>query len=263
MRASPKHMLLALDVGNTNVVGGLYDGARLVAHWRAGTAPERTADELHVLWEGLFRTRGHSLAAVGGACLASVVPTVTGCYRQLLQERLGLSTVVVGADVDLGMEVDSDYPSEVGADRLANALAVRQRYGAPAVVVDFGTSTNFDVVSPAGNYVGGVIAPGMAASMDVLVARAAQLRRVPLQRPARAIGRNTMTCMQSGAFFGYVGLLEGLLDRITAELGGRPTVVATGGLATVLAPETRKIDHVDPDLTLEGIRLIWERNAGG
>ncbi len=255
-------MLLALDVGNTNVVGGLYNGRRLVARWRVSTSPHRTADELHVLWDGLFRTQGRSLSSEGveGACLASVVPSLTGSYEHLLQERLGLPTLVISSGIDLGIEVDTDNPSEVGADRIMNALAARERYGAPAVVADFGTSTNFDVVSPGGAFIGGVIAPGMAASVDALVARTAQLHRIALRRPQRAIGRNTTACMQSGAYFGYVGLVEGLLSRILDEIHGRPAVIATGGLAAVIAPETRKIDHVDPDLTLEGIRLVWERN---
>ncbi len=255
-------MLLALDVGNTNVVGGLYSGSQLVTQWRISTAPHRTADELHVVWEGLFRTQGLSLAggAVEGVCLASVVPSLTGSYQELLGTRLGLPIVVVSTRIDLGIEVDTDNPPEVGADRIMNALAARERYGAPAVVADFGTSTNFDVVSPSGTFIGGVIAPGMAASVEALVSRTAQLHRIALQRPERAIGRNTTACMQSGAFFGYVGLVDGLLDRIQSEIDGRATVIATGGLASVIAPETRKIDHVDADLTLEGIRLVWERH---
>jgi type III pantothenate kinase len=254
-------MLLALDVGNTNVVGGLYDGSRLAARWRVSTDARRTTDELRVLWQGLFHTRGLAPRQVSGACLASVVPALTGTYLQLVRELMGVPALVVGLDLDLGIRVDTDNPPEVGADRIANALAARERYGAPAVVVDFGTSTNFDVVSREGAFVGGVIAPGMAASVDALVARTAQLPRVALRRPDRAIGRNTAACMQSGAFFGYVGLIEGLIDRILAEVGGPAPVIATGGLASVMAPETTKIAHVDPDLTLDGIRLVWERNA--
>ena len=255
-------MLLALDVGNTNVVGGLYDGRDLAAQWRITTAPERTADELHVLWDGLFRARGHALQAVDGACIASVVPGLTAAYTQLMRQRLEVRTLVVGPSLDLGVAVDTDNPAEVGADRIVNSLAARERYGAPAVVIDFGTATTFDVVSAQGSYVGGAIAPGMGASVEALVSRTAQLHRVALQRPARAIGRNTTTCMQSGAFFGYVGLVEGLVKRIQAELGGRAAIIATGGLAGVIAPEVPAIQHVDPDLTLEGIRLVWERNTG-
>jgi type III pantothenate kinase len=253
-------MLLALDVGNTNVVAGLYDGTRLAAQWRVSTAPHRTADELHALWDGLFRTRGRSLEAVDGVCLASVVPSLTGSYQDLTTRRLGLPLLMVSTEIDLGIEVDTDNPPEVGADRIMNALAARERYGAPAVVADFGTSTNFDVVSPTGTFIGGVIAPGMATSVEALVARTAQLHRIALQRPDRVIGRNTTACMQSGAFFGYVGLVEGILNRILAELGGDPAVIGTGGLASVIASETTCIPRVDPDLTLEGIRLVWERN---
>lgn len=254
-------MLLALDVGNTNVVGGLYDGSRLEACWRVSTAPERTADELHVLWKGLLGTRGLSLAALSGACLASVVPPATATYTQLVRHALGLPTLVVGPDIDLGVRLEIDHPMEVGADRIVNALAARERYGAPALVIDFGTATTFDAVSAGGSYVGGAIAPGLGASMEALVSRASQLFRVDVQRPPQAIGRNTVTAMQSGAFYGYVGLVEGLIDRLRRELGGRATVIATGGLAGAIAPETQKIDHVDLDLTLEGLRLIWERNA--
>lgn len=255
-------MLLALDIGNTNVVGGLYDGARLVTQWRVSTWPERTADELLVLWRALFDARSLSLEAVDGVCLSSVVPALTSSYRQLFASALPRPLLVLGPNIDLGIVVDTDNPSEVGADRIANALAARERYGTPAVVVDFGTSTNFDVVSAGGAFIGGVIAPGIGASVEALVARTARLHRIAIERPDRVIGRNTTACMQSGAFFGYVGLIEGLIDRIVAELGARAAVVATGGLAPVIAPETSRIQHVDPDLTLEGIRLVWERNAG-
>ena len=253
-------MLLVLDVGNTNVVGGLYDGAQIVARWRVSADRDRTADELHVLWDGLLRAKGRSLADLRGACVASVVPPLTATYRQLLQESLGLPAVMLGPGADLGIVVDSERPSEVGPDRIANTLAAREKYGAPAIVVDFGTATNFDVLSRQGSYIGGAIAPGMAASMDALVSRTSLLFRVPLTRPERAIGRSTVTCLQSGAFFGYVGLVEGIVDRMQDELGGGATVIATGGLASVIAPETKRIHYLDPDLTLDGIRGVWERN---
>jgi type III pantothenate kinase len=255
-------VLLALDVGNTNVVGGLYDGPRLLAQWRVSTERDRTADELHVLWRGLFAARGRSLESLTGACIASVVPSLTGSYTTLTRDLLGLKTVLVRVGIDLGLEVDTDNPPEVGADRIVNALAARERYGAPAIVVDLGTGTTFDVVSAEGNYVGGAIAPGMGPAMEGLVSRAAQLFRVALQRPEHAIGRNTIACMQSGLFLGYVGLVEGLITRIQRELPAPAAVVATGGLAPLVAPETALIQHVDPDLTLEGIRLVWERNKG-
>jgi type III pantothenate kinase len=255
-------MLLALDVGNTHVVGGLFDAERLTTSWRINTQPNATADELEALWRGLFAARGIEPASLAGACLASVVPAATPGYQQLLEHTLGLRTVHVGVGggVDLGLEVKVTNPTEAGADRLANALAARERHGKPAIVVDFGTTTNFDVVSADGNYVGGALAPGVTASLEALASRAAKLFRVPLVKPAAAIGRDTASAMQSGAVFGYVGLVEGLIDRIRAELGGSALTVATGGLARLIAPETDRIDRVDPDLTLHGIRLIWERN---
>ena len=255
-------MLLALDVGNTNVVGGLYGGQALLCQWRVSTEARLTADELLVLWDALFRTRGYSPHDLTGACLASVVPGLTEGYRRLTERLFGVPTVMVSADVDLGIAVRADNPAEVGADRLANTLAAGRKYGTPAVVVDFGTATNFDVAAADGAYVGGAIAPGMGASMEALVSRTARLFRVPLSKPERAIGRNTVACLQSGAFFGYVGLVDSLLRRIVDELGGRAAVIATGGLADVLAPEVPIIQHVDPQLTLDGIRMVWEMNQG-
>ena len=254
-------MLLALDVGNTHVVGGLFEGDRLHTSWRLNTVANATADELLVMWTGLLGSRGVRTEQLEGACLASVVPAATPGYQQLLGDGLNVRTVVVGVGIDLGVEVQVSNPSEAGADRIANALAARERHGKPAIVVDFGTTTNFDVVSAKGNYIGGALAPGVAASMEALAGRAAKLFRVPLVKPAAAIGRDTTTAMQSGAVFGYVGLVEGLIDRIRRELGENAVTVATGGLSRLIAPETDRIDRVDPDLTLHGIRLIWERNS--
>ena len=253
-------MLLVLDVGNTHVVGGLFEGERLHTSWRLNTVASATADELLVLWSGLLAARGVAPGQLEGACLASVVPAATPGYEQLLGEALGLKTVVVGIDVELGLEVQVTNPTEAGADRIANALAARERHGKPAIVVDFGTTTNFDVVSAEGNYIGGALAPGVNASMEALAGRAAKLFRVPIEKPPAAIGRDTATAMQSGAVFGYVGLVEGLIDRIRRELGGSAITVATGGLSRLIAPETDRIDRVDSDLTLHGIRLIWELN---
>jgi type III pantothenate kinase len=219
-----------------------------------------TADELLVLWTGLLASRGVLAEQLEGACLASVVPAATPGFQQLLADGLGLRTVLVGVGIDLGVKVEVTNPTEAGADRIANALAARERHGKPSIVVDFGTTTNFDVVSPEGNYVGGALAPGVTASMEALAGRAAKLFRVPLVKPPAAIGRDTTTAMQSGAVFGYVGLVEGLIDRIRRELGGSALTIATGGLSKLIAPETDRIDRVDADLTLHGIRLIWERN---
>jgi type III pantothenate kinase len=224
------------------------------------TQANATSDELLALWTGLFAARDVVPTELDGACLASVVPAATPGYQQLLEEAFGLRTVVVGIGIDLGVEVQVSNPHEAGADRIANALAARERHGTPAIVVDFGTTTNFDVVSREGNYLGGALAPGVTASLDALASRAAKLFRVPLVKPPAAIGRDTATAMQSGAIFGYVGLVEGLIDRIRRELGGSATTVATGGLARLIAPETDRIDRIDSDLTLHGIRLIWERN---
>jgi type III pantothenate kinase len=253
-------VLLALDIGNTHAVGGLFDGEQLVTAWRVNTDATATADELLVLWRGLFAARDVDPRTLDGACLASVVPAASPGYLQLLQETFGLRTVVVAHGIDLGVQVQVTNPTEAGADRIANALAARERYGKPAIVVDFGTTTNFDVVSPEGNYIGGALAPGVTASLEALAGRAAKLFRVPLVKPAAAIGRDTTTAMQSGAVFGYVGLVEGLIDRIRGELGSPAVTVATGGLARLIAPETDRIQHVDHELTLHGIRLIWERN---
>jgi type III pantothenate kinase len=254
-------MLLALDVGNTNVVGGLYRGETLLCQWRVSTETRVTADELLVLWSALLRTRGYQPNDLSGACLASVVPDLTDHYRRLTEQFFAVPTVTIGAGIDLGIAVRADNPVEVGADRLANTLAAGRKYGTPAVVVDFGTATNFDVAAADGAYVGGAIAPGMGPSMEALVSRTARLFRVPLTRPEHAIGRNTVACLQSGAFFGYVGLVDGLLRRILSELDGSAAVIATGGLAEVLAPEVPLIQHVDPQLTLDGIRMVWELNT--
>jgi type III pantothenate kinase len=255
-------MLLALDLGNTNVVGGLFEGEELRARWRVRTVRGATPDELGVLWERLLRARNVRVSDVTGVCLASVVPALTGSYAQLARELFGRLAFVANTESDLGIVVETDNPAQAGIDRVLNALAARERYGAPALVIDFGTATKFDVVSGAGRFVGGAIAPGLGAAVEALVARAPHLPHVPLERPTRAIGTNTVACMQSGAFFGYVGLVEGLIERLLRELGGDATVIATGGLAALLAPEVRRIDHHDPDLTLDGIRRVWERNAG-
>jgi type III pantothenate kinase len=254
-------VLLALDIGNTNVVGGLFDGSRLVTQWRVSTDRERMPDELRVLWDGFFRLSRVAGEEIDGVCIASVVPSVTPGYVQLSRDLLGEDPMLVGLDLDLGVAVDTDRPAEVGVDRIVNALAAREHYGVPAIVIDVGTATTFDVVSAEGSYIGGAIAPGMSTALEALVSRASLLFRVPLTRPPHAIGRSTLTCLQSGAVFGYVGLVEGLVARIQEELGQQAVVIATGGLASLIAPETKVIDHVDLDITLSGIRLVWERNT--
>lgn len=256
-------MLLALDLGNTNVVAGLFEGAELRCRWRVQAARGPTPDELGVLWERLLHARNVRVSDVTGVCLASVVPALTGSYVQLARDLFGLPPIVATSQADLGIVVDTENPAQAGIDRVVNALAARERYGAPALVIDFGTATKFDVVSGAGRFIGGAIAPGLGAAVEALVARAPHLPHVALERPARAIGKNTVASMQSGAFFGYVGLVEGLLDRMLRELDQGATVIATGGLAPLIAPEVKRIDRLDPDLTLDGIRRVWELNAGG
>lgn len=259
-------MLLTIDAGNTNIVFGIFDGARLGERWRLATVRDRTADELRVLASRLFAESGLDVAQVTGVVLSSVVPPLTGTITGMAQEAFGVETLVVDAS-NAGLRVCYQPPEDVGADRLVNGLAVLDRYGGagrPIIVLDFGTATTFDVISAAGDYVGGVICPGVEISADALFQRAARLPRVDVRRPAQIIGTSTTGSMQSGLYFGYVAMVEGLVARLRAALGaGRPAVtVATGGLAAAVAAETGAIDHVDPDLTLHGLRLAWQRNRG-
>lgn len=252
-------MLLALDIGNTNVVVGLYEGDRLATSWRLATDRSRMPDEWWATLSSLARDEGIDLRRLDGAGIASGVPRLTEVFSELIERRLGRRPVLVSAALDLGIPVRVDYPSEVGPDRLADAVAVRERHGAPSVVVDFGTGTNFDVVSPDGAYIGGAIAPGVQVALDALTGRAARLSSVVLAMPPQAIGRNTVHAIQSGTVLGYVALVEGLLARIGRELGAQPAVVATGGLGALFVDHIPAIGSYEPDLTLEGVRLIYER----
>ncbi len=253
-------MLLTLDVGNTQTALGLYDGEELAAHWRMTTIAERTVDELHLVLAGLLDLEGYSTADVGGVAISSVVPAVTATLRLVAGSLTGGEVVVIEPGVKTGMKILIDNPREVGADRVVNSLAARERYGAPVIVVDFGTSTNFDVVSPAGDYVGGAIAPGLAISTDALVARAAALRRVELLPPRSPIGKGTVEAIQSGALYGHAGLVDGIMERLAAAVGGEPARVATGGLASTIVPHCRSVEVVDEFLTLDGLRLVYELN---
>ena len=254
-------ILLALDVGNTNLVIGAYRGADLVRTWRAATAVERTEDELAVMIDGLLAREELGLDDIDSMVIGSVVPPLTLALTRFAERHLAGRAVVIGPGIKTGVRLRVDNPSEVGADRIANTLAAHRRYGGPAIIVDFGTSTNFDVVSAEGDFLGGSFAPGIEVASESLFGRASRLFRVPLTAPREAIGKNTADCMRSGIVFGYVGLVEGLIARIHAELGGRARVIATGGLATTIAPLTRAIEKVDEDLTLEGLRMLWELNT--
>jgi type III pantothenate kinase len=253
--------LLAIDVGNTNIVVGAYDKERLIRTWRLVTVHDRTEDELAVMLDGLLAQEDLALDEIDALVLGSVVPPLTQAFTRLAERYVDRPAFIVGPGIKTGVRLRVDNPSEVGADRIANTLAAHRRYGGPAIVVDFGTTTNFDVVSAEGDFLGGSFAPGLEVSAESLFGRASRLFRVPLTPPAAAIGKNTTDCLRSGLVYGYVGLVEGLLIRIAVELPATPTVIATGGLASTIAPLTKKIEKVDDDLTLEGLRLLYELNA--
>lgn len=253
--------ILAVDVGNTNIVLGVYDNAKLRHTWRLATVHDRTEDELAVSIDGLLAQEDLALADLDALVVGSVVPPLTQAFTRLGERYLDHPPFVIAPGIKTGVRLRVDNPSEVGADRIANTLAAHRRYGGPLVIVDFGTTTNFDVVSAEGDFLGGSFAPGLEVSAESLFGRASRLFRVALTPPAQAIGKNTADCLRSGLMFGYVGLVEGLLARIVAELPEKPTVIATGGLAATIAPLAKGIERVDEDLTLEGLRMLWELNA--
>jgi type III pantothenate kinase len=261
-------MLLAIDVGNTNIVLGVFDGERLAESWRLATLRERTADEVGILVTHLFGRSSISLDRVGGIILSSVVPPLTRTMEEMAVRYFGRAPLTVDPGSNTGMPVLYSPPSDVGADRVVNAVAAYEAYGrasiSPVIVVDFGTATTFDAISAAGEYIGGVICPGIGISADALFQRAARLPRVEVRKPPAVIGRTTVTSMQSGLFFGYVSMIDGIVSRMRAELegGDRAACIATGGMADIIAGETIAIQHVDPDLTLKGLRMIWDRNRG-
>ncbi|MCC7418008.1 MAG: type III pantothenate kinase [Acidobacteria bacterium] len=257
-------MLLAIDIGNTNTVLGVFDGGTLVRSWRLQTVRQRTADELGLLVDALFAHDGIDRAGVSGIVLGSVVPVLTTATRAMVERYFGVRSLAIEPGVETGMPILYDNPAEVGADRIVNGVAAFEQFGRaagrPLVVVDFGTATTFDAVTARGEYLGGAICPGIQISADALFQRAARLPRIDVRKPDRVIGKTTVGAMEAGLFYGYVGMVEGLVRRMDAELGGGSVCVATGGLAEVVAPETAVIHHVDTDLTLEGLRIVWERN---
>ncbi len=251
-------MLLAIDVGNTNTVLGLFDGEVLRHSWRVKTDARTTGDEMVLIFRGLL----HGSPEITGIALCSTVPAVLREMRTMFARyNAGVPTVIVEPGTKTGVPVLTDNPKEVGADRIVNTLAAHQLFGGPSIVVDFGTSTNLDVVSERGEFLGGALAPGIEISIDALAARAAQLRKVELVRPRSVIGKNTVEALQSGALYGFAGQVDGLVRRIVAEVGPVTAVIATGGLAPIVVPESETITHYEPDLTLVGLRMVFERNV--
>lgn len=254
-------MLFVIDVGNTNTVVGIFDGDRLVQHWRL-ISKERTADELGVYLLTLLGTAGISPLSIGGGILSSVVPPVDAAFVEGVRRYFGVECLRVSPALDLGIRVEYGVPQEVGADRLVNAVAGMARYGSPLVIVDFGTAITVDVVSGDGAYLGGAIAPGLVTSMSALFGKTAKLPKVGLDAPGTAIGKNTMDSIKAGVIYGNAGLVDSLVERIWQELGTETRVVATGGHAQVIAEHSRTIGTVDPWLTLDGLKMIYDRNGG-
>jgi len=255
-------MLLTIDIGNTNITIGLYDGETLGPRWRLATNHDSMPDEYGLQLHGLLTHARKVPKDIGGVCLASVVPPLTGKFVEACRQYLQQDPLVLDAGVKTGVHIRYEDPRAVGADRIADAAAVQRLYGGPACVVDFGTATTFDGISAEGDYLGGAISPGIGIAAEALFLRAAKLPRVDLARPPAAIGRNTVHAMQSGLLFGYVALVEGMVARFRTELGPQMKVIATGGLAEIVARETKVLEIIAPWLTLDGLRIIWGLNRG-